>query len=137
MPKTTPKITRSWSPIRQGDTYCSPGCGYGCTYEAYLTAHIKAERLAHRCGKGWKPRVWENLGWHYAATSHNNYVKVHPHDYGRRGYTVFFGCPEGVGGDYTAQGTDLKKTLAEGVAIARRKAKHATDLVKDVETAIS
>lgn len=31
-------------------------------------AENTAKALAKRLGKGWKVRVWENLGWHHAAT---------------------------------------------------------------------
>lgn len=137
MPKTIPKTTRNWTPVRRGHLYCSPSCGGGCTHEAYLTAKLKAERLARQCGNGWKPRVWENLGWHYAATSRGNHVKVHPYGRGMQGYTVFFGWPEGSGGDYTTQDTSIKRALANGLAVARQKAKDAQDLVRDLEEAIS
>lgn len=47
--------------------YCSPACGGGryCRKEWYDTAVREAAALAERMGPGWKPNVWENLGWHY------------------------------------------------------------------------
>lgn len=59
--------TLSWIPKRRGKIYCSPACGGGCTYAEYLSAKTKAAKLVKRLGRGWKPRVWENLGWHYQA----------------------------------------------------------------------
>lgn len=58
----------SWEPVRKGETFCSPGCGHGCTYAEYLKASQKAELLAKRLGKGWVCSVSENLGWHFKAT---------------------------------------------------------------------
>lgn len=57
----------SWKPVRKGETYCSSACGSGCTWKAYREAVQNAERLAKTLGQFWKPRVWENLGWHWAA----------------------------------------------------------------------
>jgi hypothetical protein len=55
------------TPVRRGDVYCSPGCGMGCKWEKYQEAKHLAAALAKRLGKGWEPKVWENLGWHYEA----------------------------------------------------------------------
>ena len=55
------------TPVRDGDRYCSPACGLGCTWDAYLRATSAANDLCSMLGEGWKPVVWENLGWHYRA----------------------------------------------------------------------
>lgn len=60
-------VDKRTRPVRRGALYCSPWCGGGCTYEAFQRATAKAAELCARLGDGWKPRVWENLGWHYAA----------------------------------------------------------------------
>ncbi|MCK5613437.1 hypothetical protein KAR91_66820 [Candidatus Pacearchaeota archaeon] len=52
-------------PVRKGFVYCSPRCGMGCSHKDYLEAKEKARRLANRLGKGWRIRVWDNLGWHW------------------------------------------------------------------------
>ena len=66
----------SWTPKEYGGIfYCSPACGGGCTMAAYEQAKDKAMRLAARLGKGWKPRVWENLGWHYSAVCGKSKVR--------------------------------------------------------------
>lgn len=69
---TTSRKTRqpkdlSQTPKRRGDVYCSPRCGYGCTWLAYQQAKSAAAKLCNSLGRGWRPRVWENLGWHYEA----------------------------------------------------------------------
>lgn len=56
-----------WDPVRDGDRYCSPGCGCKCTYEDYRAACQGATELCLQLGRGWSPYVWENGGWHYKA----------------------------------------------------------------------
>lgn len=53
--------------MRRGRVYCSTACGKGCTFAEYQRAKQHGRALAKRLGKGWKPRIWENLGWHYTA----------------------------------------------------------------------
>lgn len=58
-----------WTPVRDGDVYCSPRCGFRCTWQAYQDAVAGANALCALLGAPgeWKPRVWENGGWHYEA----------------------------------------------------------------------
>lgn len=56
-----------WIPQLRGAIYCSPACGHGCTFEAFDRAYEQATTLATRLGRGWTPRVWENLGWHFCV----------------------------------------------------------------------
>lgn len=65
-----------WTPVLSGNTYCSPACGGGCHYSAFLTANKKANALARALWTGWMPMVWENLGWYYAARK--GCAEVHP-----------------------------------------------------------
>lgn len=58
----------AWKPKRHGNFYCSPACGGECTWAAYQKAVKDSKALAKKLGKGWKPRVWENLGWHWEVT---------------------------------------------------------------------
>lgn len=61
----------SWEPVRRGPIYCSPACGARCSYAAYRAAVTQSARLARtlntQLGPGWRPRVWENVGWHWAV----------------------------------------------------------------------
>jgi hypothetical protein len=60
------KDSLRWKPILTPDgIYCSPACGGRCTKSAFDLATSKAAELAARMGPGWKPNVWENLGWHW------------------------------------------------------------------------
>lgn len=64
----TPHPKRSWKPIRNGDTYCSPACGRGCTIHEFNEANRKGNALLKKLkGHGWRLNVWENLGWHYSV----------------------------------------------------------------------
>jgi hypothetical protein len=62
-------------PVRNGDVYCSPWCGASCTWKAFTLATSEATQLAEELGPGWKPDVWENMGWHYQAK--NGILEVH------------------------------------------------------------
>lgn len=68
--------TERWTPERSGPFYCSAGCGYGCTWSDYVRVTAKAKRLAGLCGEGFKPEVWENLGWHFKAVNEARRVEV-------------------------------------------------------------
>jgi hypothetical protein len=59
------KTDGRWEPVRRGRVYCSPGCGAGCTWADHKKATREAAALRERLGRGWKPFVWENLGWHW------------------------------------------------------------------------
>lgn len=54
----------SWKPRRRGDVFCSPACGHDCSRSSYDRAMEHARRICRALGKGWKPAVHENLGWH-------------------------------------------------------------------------
>jgi hypothetical protein len=69
---------RSWTPVRKGAVFCSPACGLGCLHVDYLAARNNAAHLAELLGQRWQPRVWENLGWHYAAEIPAVRVQVSP-----------------------------------------------------------
>ena len=60
---------KSWKPSRCGPIYCAPACGRKCTYIAFTRATKAAAKLVVRLGRGWKAKVFENLGWHYYATN--------------------------------------------------------------------
>lgn len=54
----------SWKPQRRGAVYCSSACGGGCKHADYAKVKAATRNLASALGPHWKPRVWENLGWH-------------------------------------------------------------------------
>jgi hypothetical protein len=62
------KEQSQWNPVRKGAIYCSPACGFGCTWAQHEEAKERAELLAKRLGPGWKPEVHENMGWHFKAS---------------------------------------------------------------------
>lgn len=88
------KAKNRWTPVRRTvkgvAVYCSPACGHGCTRAEYEECRAHARELCARLGKGWKPDVWENVGWHYAARR----GVVHIHGYhptlGKPYYSLFF-----------------------------------------------
>ena len=99
----------SWTPKREGAVYCSPACGNGCKWVDYKLASHKASKLAGRLGAGWKPRVWENLGWHWEVQN-VHWIVRRPHV-----YSVEF---RGEGLQFFAE----SKSLLVALEMARTKA---------------
>lgn len=93
----------SWTPIRTGKTYCAPACGGRCTHAAYVQTKRRAAVLCKKLGRGWKPEVWENLGWHFAATKGGLRVyggqKISPRSR-KTSWTAIWNCPENTGGSF-------------------------------------
>lgn len=54
-----------WVPVLNGDIYCSPACGGKCKKSAYDQAVVDSNEMASLLGAGWKPIVFENLGWYW------------------------------------------------------------------------
>lgn len=84
-----------WTPVRHGVYYCSPACGCGCRYSAYVRVKARAAKLAKHLGPGWKPVVWENVGWHYRArlVLGANVLEVHQGE-GKRAYWASLTGPD-------------------------------------------
>lgn len=59
--------TDRWTPVHDGDVFCSPACGHKCKKAEYDHAVAAGNALAAMLGTGWEPEVWENGGWYYAV----------------------------------------------------------------------
>lgn len=121
-------MTLGREPIRNGDVYCAPWCGFKCKWDAYEQAVIDASKLAKSLGEGWEPQVWENLGWHYKATTKDGRVNLHPkkdYRYNARvvGYTAFLSPTPSIGGKWVESG-DTPQAALEAV---RAKAQEELD----------
>lgn len=82
--------------VKRGTIRCAPACGMGCTEVEYQQAHKNAKRLlAKMLTKGWKIRVWENLGWHYKIQ--NGYMFVSPDSFRGGGERYFAGLATEIG----------------------------------------
>lgn len=64
-----------WTPRLHGDIFCSPLCGGRCKKVDFDRVSEQASALAAQLGGGWKPNVWENLGWHYDVVKGNACVR--------------------------------------------------------------
>lgn len=74
---TTPLSTPDrWTPRLNGKMFCSPACGGKCKKADFDLATDGASALVSQLGRGWEPRVWENLGWHFEATKRGATVSV-------------------------------------------------------------
>lgn len=120
----------SWKPVTRGHLYCSPACGCGCTRAAFEAATLAAQKLAERLGKGWKPNVWENCGWHYSVISSCGKWKVHPHTYkGVTDYTVFLGDAGRPGGVWAESATTPEAAIKKTRATAQEAIVYYTELL--------
>lgn len=50
-----------------------------------------ANLLAQCLGKDWKPKVWQNIGWHYCADYKEGYLHVSPSWDGTKYYAMLSG----------------------------------------------
>lgn len=83
-PKNLPSVDiNRWTPVLNGDIFCSPACGDKCKLADYEKAVKAANTLVSVLGDGWEPEIWENLGWHYCVFRGD--AKVSPD---RAGYTA-------------------------------------------------
>lgn len=86
----------SWEPRRRGPIYCASACGANCTKADFDKATHLAKKLCARLGKGWEPRVHENMGWFAAVLDATGcwYVTIHQGAFSRKcSYTAFLGTP--------------------------------------------
>ena len=73
-------LALSRTPVLRGEFYCSPACCGDrpfCTKAAYDRANHEAAAMATELGNGWKPDVWENLGWYGSARRNRLRVMKH------------------------------------------------------------
>ena len=106
----------SWEAVEEGLRYCAPACGRGCTSRERDITEAKAELLAQTLGPGWTPKVWENLGWHYAVRSPCDRLSVHP-SYGA-GFTAYLNEPGSGGGRWAEHGDTPQEAIDATVAAA-------------------
>lgn len=111
----------SWKARRRGALYCAPACGGGCTRAAYERAVSESKKLAKHLGKGWRPEVWENLGWHWKVISPCRRWRVSPNVYRRKieSYSAALGQADSPGARWIAHG----KTPESAIRNARRAAR--------------
>lgn len=110
----------SWTPESNGSVYCAPACGRGCTTTEYNRAVKKVDKLAKRMGNGWTPRVWENLGWHYAVISPCGRLKVLPPSGCGDSFVAILGPSDSEGGRWV-EGAKAPEEAVKVVLEAARK----------------
>lgn len=135
-------MNRSNEPVRNGDTYCSPSCGQGCTIHQYNEAACVAQELVdalgpakHKYAAGWEKRALESQGWYGTAvlkldgevwaTAYKNaldymvYIHCHP-QIGGRGQTPALALRAALRAleanikNLTAYGNAVRDSIQEG-----------------------
>lgn len=107
---------------------CAPWCGHGCTDEQYQKAVRQGDALAKQLGKGWKSRVWENMGWHFAAVSSCGRLEVHSH--GGHSFTAYLGEANEPGGRWAEHGHSAKAAVRATVREGKRELAEVAALVE-------
>lgn len=126
---------RDWTPVANGQEYCSPACGMGCTMKAYKAAVASSDDLAKRLNKhgttNWKPRVWENGGWHFAVEmklSSKGFCSVHHRNRHEDAYVCYFNANSG---QHLGSGDTAEEAIKEALESAEKTIKTLTkDLSK-------
>jgi hypothetical protein len=114
----------SWTPRRRGKIYCSSACGGDCKWAAHVKAKLRAKALAKSLGAQWKPRVWENLGWHYSVSCGD--VVVHPYSFG--GYWAAVNGPI----QFTASAQSAKGAVVRAIERAKKLTTELAKMLSDV-----
>ena len=74
-------MSLSWEAVRNGDTYCAPACGAGCTWKEFQRVTKLAKALAEKCNKEvggeWETNIHENLGWFYSVTLKEGNITIY------------------------------------------------------------
>lgn len=65
------EVDPRWTPVLNGEIYCSPSCGGKCKKSAYDNAVQTSNEIATQLGESWTPQVHENLGWHWKVVKGN------------------------------------------------------------------
>ena len=125
-------MKRSWEAVRDGDTYCAPACGAGCTVDEYFDAKRDGANLAKRLGEGWRSEVKENLGWYYYAVSSCGRIKVSAVRDGNS-FTAFLGEPgQGLGGRWACHAKTPEQAIQDVVAEGLAAFDEIADLLDDL-----
>ena len=122
-----------WTPVRRGQRYCSPGCGADCTHAEFVSATKSAEVLAEQLGDEWKPRVWENLGWHWSAMRKDDRMEVMRCPL-TKSYTAFLrNAGSGPGGAFTGSGSSAHDAVAAVIKRCRARIERFEAMVEGME----
>lgn len=127
------KSDKGWTPIHNGEIYCSPRCGGGCTFAKFVQAKTESAAIAKRLGKGWKTRVHENLGWHYSVISPTGTLRVSgPYGTLRAsdGFSASLNKRGDIGIRFSGHGPTPEKAIAATLKAARKEAAFISKLLK-------
>lgn len=124
----TKKEPLTWDPVRDGDLYCSPACGFGCTWKDYQEAARDANTLKAALGPGWAVRVSENLGWHYSV--HRGKCHVFPPRKSFAEYTAYFNI---AGAQFIGRGEYPREAVRQAMAQAHL---HVADILREIRVVV-
>ena len=125
----------TWRPKRRGKIYCAPACGRECTFSEYTQAVNSAKALVRKMKtKGWKPHVWENLGWHYKIVRGRVSIYAYKH---MKATTYSPTLATEDGGIGTPMDWSIRKSFKNPNAAARAQLKHMRKVHANVTRSLS
>lgn len=136
------KTKHDWTPVRNGHAYCSPACGGGpvvCSIKRYEHAVDVANAVARDLGAGWRPDVFENLGWWARVFSPCGRINIAlptlPND---TGYTAFLG-PKDIqpAGKWAEHGRTPREAIENALNAARRDLGLIEKTIKGLEIPVA
>ncbi len=117
-----------WTPVRDGELYCSPLCGGGCTYASYEAAVLKAQEMCGQLGEGWKPAVFENMAWH--AQVQKGVAQLSYSGSGNGSYVLTFGIKSELS-QLSGQGDSPREAVHDAFSVVRSMLVDAIQILGD------
>jgi len=118
-------------PVRKGEKYCSPACGFGCTWASYQRAVEESEALARRLGKGWVSHLWENGTWYWSVKDSTGLLDLHQH--GKRLFRVYAWRLIGTSANFVVEGTTPEKAVAAALLRVGEESEYMRVLLDQLE----
>lgn len=126
----------AWTPVRDGDYYCSPACcgdsPSRCTWAAYEAVVERASEVCRELGPGWAPAPHENLGWYCRVR--NGPISLSVPGHGGTSYRQFGVSIQGHG--VIAKADTAQEALAYAARILKARVDAAQSLLDQVESVL-
>lgn len=108
-----------WTPKLHGDIFCSPACGGRCKKVDYNRATELASRIASQMGRGWTPRIWENLGWHFEVNK--DCATISPDRNGQYRASIHFSIIDMMNSSITETDSDPRVAMQRAIEVLNDK----------------
>lgn len=116
-----------WTPVLNGEIYCSSACGGRCKKREYdravFDSHALLQEVPESIRGNWQARVWENLGWHFSIVCGDASITK-----SRGGtYMLYWNMPHG---QILERGTSIGELIFDARASASARIAEMTETAK-------